>query len=125
MTYVSPVMKGIGYFLCVFQIIASLGAIAWTFLYRKHKVVSLSQPIFLHLVSFGCLLMILSIIPLGMEGDYRYEKDPDTPGMLDMNSPSSDTVSLDAACKFCLLFVFFTMPNRSIIRCTLIADNFP
>lgn len=98
MTYVSPVMKGIGYFLCVFQIIASLGAIAWTFLYRKHKVVSLSQPIFLHLVSFGCLLMILSIIPLGMEGDYRYEKDPDTPGMLDMNSPSSDTVSLDAAC---------------------------
>merc|ERR1712190_413399 len=56
----------------------------------------MSQPIFLVLVSVGCMILILSIIPLLVEGEYRYQQHPIT-GQL-TNEPNHEIWKADAAC---------------------------
>ena len=98
MTYMSTGIKIVGYILCTIQCIVSIFFIGWTFYYRSHKVVSLSQPLFLVLVAFGCLVMSLSIIPLAVEGDYRVEQDPDTGLLSSDDIPADGVKGLDIAC---------------------------
>ena len=56
----------------------SLVHIAWMIYYRKSFVVRASQPEFLSLVAFGCLMVASALIPLSIEGGYAFERDPIT-----------------------------------------------
>ena len=45
---------------------------------RLSTVVKASQPEFLSLVAIGCLMVASAILPLSVEGGYRFERDPAT-----------------------------------------------
>lgn len=70
--YISGFLVYIGFGLVCIQGIASLLCMLWTNYFKKRKAVKVSQPIFLHLIAVGCFVMTSSIIPLSVEGEYRY-----------------------------------------------------
>ena len=85
-----------GYVFVGLQFIMSLGSVFWIHLNRDHELVKASQPEFLHVISFGCFLIVLSIIPMTIEGDYRVAIDPDTFEFTEEKDSNIDRV--DAAC---------------------------
>jgi len=97
MTYIDESLKAIGIAFLVVQLLASAIAISWTIVYRKKNVVRMSQPIFLVVVAVGCTVLSLSIIPLSVEADYRYQQDPYT-GELLLSKPNNEIVGADIAC---------------------------
>jgi hypothetical protein len=78
MTYVDDRMIRVGYSFVAFQSTVSAFFVGWTIWYRKTNVVRASQPMFLHLISFGCFDLALSIILTTVQGGYRYDQDPDS-----------------------------------------------
>ncbi len=48
---------------------------AWMAKNRKSAVVKASQPEFLSIVAIGCLMVASAILPLSIEGSYRFERD--------------------------------------------------
>ena len=96
LTYVETPLLVVGYILFIVQAFLSLACTAWTVYFRNRHIVKASQPLFLCLIAFGTLLMSLSIIPVGIQGDYRYLVDPIT-GM-QTDEPNSEIRSVDAAC---------------------------
>uniref|UniRef100_A0A7S4IP86 G-protein coupled receptors family 3 profile domain-containing protein n=1 Tax=Odontella aurita TaxID=265563 RepID=A0A7S4IP86_9STRA len=85
-----------GMVLFAVQALLSLFLMGWTYWYRQRSVVRMSQPEFLVLIAFGCLVMSLSIPPLAVEGAYRYVQDPYTGELTDEPDPS--IAGADAAC---------------------------
>jgi len=96
MTYISFALKAVGITFMIVQLLTSFALIPWTFHYRNKNVVKMSQPIFLVLVPIGCIIMILGIIPLCIEGEYRYQQDPITGGLTD--EPNHEIWRADVAC---------------------------
>ncbi|CAJ1961329.1 unnamed protein product [Cylindrotheca closterium] len=78
MTYISDGLIHLGWALVVIQGLVSLFLFAWTCRYRETNIVKASQPLFLHMVSFGCCVLSWTIIPASVQGDYRYLQDPET-----------------------------------------------
>jgi len=70
--YISEQTKLVGLVLVSIQSSLSVAAIIWTYFYRKDIVIRKSQPIFLNLSAVGCLVMVLSIIPMGIQEGYRH-----------------------------------------------------
>ena len=56
-----------GFTLSVIIVMSALGCSVWVFLHALHPVVKAAQPIFLHVMCAGILVMGLSIIPLGID----------------------------------------------------------
>ena len=60
-------VRTFGWILMAVIIVSSLGCITFAFLYRDTNAVKISQPEFLMLISTGCFIMSLSIIPLSFQ----------------------------------------------------------
>jgi len=97
MTYIDTHLKAVGMAFLVVQLLASVIAISWTMFYRQRNVVKMSQPIFLIVVAVGCTIVSLSIIPLSIEAEYRYEQDLHTGAVL-VSSPNHEIFGSDVAC---------------------------
>jgi len=65
--HLDPVARGICFGLCGIAMFASLFFLHFTISKREHRIVRASQPKFLSLICFGCLLMASAIIPLSMD----------------------------------------------------------
>jgi len=75
--YLDSNMKAVGSTLCGIVVALSLGFSYWTYRNSKRGVVRSSQPIFLHVISSGALLMGLSIIPLTIDMGVTDQKGAD------------------------------------------------
>ena len=72
-------LKDLGVFLFSFNAVLSCGAVAWTWRYRRSRVVKCSQPHFLALTSLGCLICSSSILVLLVdEQGYFFNVQPST-----------------------------------------------
>jgi hypothetical protein len=60
-------VRWVGYSLAFIIIIMTLSFSAWVAVNRKHRVVKISQPIFLQLICFGVLVLSCAIFPLGID----------------------------------------------------------
>ena len=96
LSYVGTSLLAVGYTLFAIQTVLSLACATWTVRYRNRRVVKASQPLFLCIVAFGTFVMSCSIIPVGMQGEYRFQVDSTT----DMQTDEPDTYidRVDAAC---------------------------
>jgi len=70
-TYINSSLAIFGYVLFSIQCLLSIICGLWTAYYRKRKVVKASQPLFLGLVCLGVFVMNCSILPIGVQGNYR------------------------------------------------------
>jgi len=95
-TYVSVTLVAVGYVMFGIQAVFALSCAAWTVYHRSKHVVRASQPIFLCLLCFGAFVLNLSILPIGVQGKYRYVQDETTGEMTDV--PNPDIAMVDAAC---------------------------
>ena len=73
--YVTEGLIVLGIVFFAIQACASVSAIGWMIYYRKAVVIKVSQPEFLVLVAVGCLMLCSAILPLSVQGEYRYERD--------------------------------------------------
>lgn len=96
LTYVDTSLLFVGYILFAIQALLSIACTAWTVYFRNRRIVRASQPLFLCLIACGTFMMSLSIIPVGIQGGYRYLFDPIT-GM-QTDEPNTEIRSVDAAC---------------------------
>ena len=94
-TYINSSLRIFGIILFSIQCLLSFSCCAWTFFYRKRSVVKASQPIFLGLVCLGVLVMSCSIIPIGIQGNYR-EVQRETGELT--GEPDPSVMRVDAAC---------------------------
>ena len=60
------------------RLTGNINSVNWMKNYRKSFVVRASQPEFLSLVAFGCLMVASAIITLSIEGGYAFQRDPIT-----------------------------------------------
>jgi len=56
-----------GFILCTIVSVSAVGWSIWVFLHASHRVVKASQPVFLHMMCAGILVMGLSLIPLSID----------------------------------------------------------
>jgi len=94
--YISDALIILGYVFFAIQALASLFAIAWMIYNRKATVVRASQPEFLSLVAIGCVIFAATILPLSVQGRYRFERNAIT--LQETETLSEDTQLVDAAC---------------------------
>ena len=117
MTYISSSLLILGLFFFGVQCFLSVSCAGWTVYYSKRSVVRASQPIFLNFVSFGTFLISATILPLGIQGDYR-----------DENIGSVDAACMAAPWLFSLGFsIVFSALAAKIFRITKVmhaAANF-
>ena len=97
MTYLQNFLPKLGISFVFLQAVLSIFFSVWVFLFRKKSIVRGAQPIFLVLISMGCLICSSSIIPLSVQGDYRYLQD-NTTGELLLDQPNPDILGVDIAC---------------------------
>lgn len=60
-------VRPVGHTLVALVYATALGFCSWMLYYRHHSVVARSQPVFLLMISFGAVLMVTAIIPLGVD----------------------------------------------------------
>jgi len=94
--YVSDGLIALGIVFFAIQALASVSAIAWMGVKRKHAVVQAGQPEFLALVAIGCLVATSAILPFSIQGEYRYERDALT--LEEGDTLNEDIRRVDAAC---------------------------
>lgn len=95
-TYITTGLIIFGLVLCGLLCLLSLLCAIWTIRYRHRRIVKASQPEFLCLICFGVFVMALSIIPLGIEADYREMQDIETGDLTD--DANLAIPKTDAAC---------------------------
>ncbi len=59
--------RRIGQLFLIIIAILALSSVIWTLVHRKTKVVKVSHPLFLNVVTLGCLIMSFSVIPFMMD----------------------------------------------------------
>lgn len=96
MNYVSNTLVYISVGMLSLQLIISGTCIIWTLWHRNHTIVKASQPVFLHFISLGCIVLASSIIPTFFQGAYRYLQNPSTGGLSEIENHQIQ--KLDAAC---------------------------
>ena len=127
MSYISDIWISVGYGMVAIQGVLSLTAIGWTLFYRQKPVVIASQPLFLILTAVGCFIMVTAIIPLSIEGEYRYVKDETTGQLTNQTNPDIDRV--DAACMMAPWFagmgfaIIFGALFAKILRIKFMLDH--
>jgi ABC-type branched-subunit amino acid transport system substrate-binding protein len=94
--YLSSGLLALGYSLVALQGVFSFICIFWTLYFAKRSIVKTSQPVFLIMIALGCFMIVLSIIPTGIQGGYRYVKDDNTG--LETEELNDSIPRLDAAC---------------------------
>jgi len=94
--YVNDGLIILGVIFFAVQAVASLGFLSWMTYFRNANVVKASQPEFLSLVAIGCLMLASSILPLSIEGGYRFERNAITLDETDV--PNEEIHTVDAAC---------------------------
>jgi len=99
MTYIGTSLLAVGIIFISLQVGMSVLAIVWTILLRKKTIVRASQPIFLIIIALGCVVISSSIIPMGIEAEYRYTKDV-TNGLL----TEKPNVAVEVADRACMAF---------------------
>jgi len=62
-------LRSIGIAMGVLVVLASFGCAVWTVSYRKTRIVTASQPVFLLLICLGTLLMGTSIFPISLDDE--------------------------------------------------------
>ena len=70
-------VRWVGYTLAFIIIVMALIFSGWVAVNRKHRVVKISQPIFLHLICFGVLVLSCAIFPLGIDDSNAPERGQD------------------------------------------------
>jgi hypothetical protein len=70
-------IRWIGYALGFIVIFMALFFGGWVTVNRKHRVITMSQPIFLHLIWFGVIVLSSAIFPLGIDDSNATEKSCD------------------------------------------------
>ena len=63
----------IGYISIIMVAILAVLSVVWTFVYRETKVVKVSHPLFLTVVTLGCLIMSFSVVPVTMDEPKKLE----------------------------------------------------
>jgi ABC-type branched-subunit amino acid transport system substrate-binding protein len=114
MNYVPQSLRIVGIIFVSIQGLLSTGCIIWTKYFEKRASVQASQPIFLILIALGSFILVSSIIPLGIQGKYRYILDPITHEETETLDP--DVRRLDAACMAWpwLYFLGFSLTFSSL-----------
>lgn len=102
-------VKAVGTTLLGIQCFISLLTIVWTWYFQKRRVLRISQPVFLVIISIGCILQASSIIPMSIQGKYRFIQDELTRELSD--EPNDDLALLDGACMavYWLYFMGFAL----------------
>eukprot|EP00581_Thalassiosira_minuscula_P000903 CAMPEP_0183744890 /NCGR_PEP_ID=MMETSP0737-20130205/65954_1 /TAXON_ID=385413 /ORGANISM="Thalassiosira miniscula, Strain CCMP1093" /LENGTH=1105 /DNA_ID=CAMNT_0025980543 /DNA_START=60 /DNA_END=3377 /DNA_ORIENTATION=- len=95
-SYVNTALIGLGIFFFSLQAAAAVGFLGWMAKFRKTTVVNWSQPEFLSVVAIGCLTIASAILPLSIQGGYRYERDAIT--LEETDVLNEDIHKVDAAC---------------------------
>ena len=98
MTYIPDSLISLGYALFGMLALACLVAVTWTYKYREKWVVRVSQPMFLDLVVFGCLVSGLSIVFMGFQTSYRKDRDG-SGNFLDSDNPDIGKVDAVSTCS--------------------------
>jgi ABC-type branched-subunit amino acid transport system substrate-binding protein len=114
LNYIPASLTPIGTFFVAFQGFLSTCCIAWTKYFQKRAIVQASQPVFLILIALGSFILVSSILPLGVQGEYRYLLDSLTHGQT--QSPNPDLKRLDMACMAWpwLYFIGFSLTYSSL-----------
>jgi len=60
-------MKIVSYLMFIINMASCVFCGLWVFLHRKEKIVKNTQPLFLYILLFGCMLSSSTIIPMGQE----------------------------------------------------------
>jgi hypothetical protein len=94
--YVNDGLIILGIVLFAVQAATSGVSLGWMVKFRNNHVVRASQPEFLSLVAVGCLMLASAILPLSIEGGYRYERDAIT--LEETATLEAEISKVDAAC---------------------------
>jgi len=65
--YLSEAFTALGFTLFSIVAASALGASIWLLKHREHRVVTASQPPFLHMINVGCIIFVSAIIPLSFD----------------------------------------------------------
>ncbi|KAL7535211.1 hypothetical protein ACHAXR_006348 [Thalassiosira sp. AJA248-18] len=91
MNYIPNSLLIMGYLFFGISALTSIFFFCWTTYFRGRSIIKKSQPIFLHLVNLGCLVIALAIIPSGIQGGYD-------PVFGTSTEVSNNLHNVDAAC---------------------------
>ena len=94
--YVNDALIILGIVFFALQALASSGFLGWMAYFRNAAVVKASQPEFLSLVAIGCVMLASAILPLSIQGGYRFERDALT--LEEGEIVNEDIYRVDAAC---------------------------
>ncbi|CAB9497914.1 acid type B receptor subunit [Seminavis robusta] len=95
---ISSWLLAIGYTFVAITTFTALICLAWVVYYRERSLlVRISQPPFLITLACGCIVSILSIIPMGVQTEYRFVKDDIATGTLTAEE-NADIQTVDASC---------------------------
>jgi len=75
MNFITPALKGFVYFLIALTLYVAVMCLGWIYRYRNNMLVKVAQPNCLGLIILGCIVSTTSIIPMGIETDYRDSPD--------------------------------------------------
>ena len=67
-------IRAVGFTLMSLSMLGSLFFSAWTHKNKKHRVVQMSQPIFMHLICLGTFIMASAIIPMSIDDSLVSER---------------------------------------------------
>lgn len=95
MNYIPNSLLIMGYLFFGISALTSIFFFCWTTHFRGSSIIKKSQPIFLHLVNLGCLVIALAIIPSGIQGGYDTILDPVFGTSTEV---SANLHNVDAAC---------------------------
>lgn len=95
---IGPGLLAVGYLMVSITVLSAILCIGFVLYYwEKSVLVRISQPPFLITLCVGCIVSILSIIPMGAQTNYRYVKDHLSTGQL--TDEVNDGIDLvDASC---------------------------
>mmetsp|Transcript_82729 Transcript_82729/g.233828 ORF Transcript_82729/g.233828 Transcript_82729/m.233828 type:complete len:916 (-) Transcript_82729:46-2793(-) len=127
---VPVVYKYITFSLLIFSLVLGVGFSIWTFINRDTKIVRSSQPFFLYLIIFGCLVSSCAIVPMSYDdAQILSQGDDDEDGVDDDSGETDLNRSVDVACRavpflYGLGFVItFTSLFAKIQRVLRLFDN--
>jgi hypothetical protein len=73
--YLSPGLQIMGLSLMSIAILLAILSIVWVFVQRNHRVVLASQPIFLYIISFGCIIQASTIFVLSFDESFGWSEE--------------------------------------------------
>merc|ERR1711981_1028184 len=75
MNFITPALRGFVYFLIALTLWVAVMCLGWIYRYRNNMLVKVAQPNCLGLIILGCIVSTTSIIPMGIETEYRDSPD--------------------------------------------------